>query len=176
MTKWSDLRTNIDAAVKSFYRVDDWYLDTPEPEIQTYPPNRGALFPATDIGIVRSRIGCETSVSVTYEVKYWFTDDLEYHQLPIFSLEALLIGGLGYLVGGGIQGMDGIRIEGSSPGLMVERLENNMPWVCILPLNLRLVGAFEIEEVPSLQSSPSSNSTFEIEVIDLNVDNKLLQS
>lgn len=171
MSSWKNLRQAIDNFYRGYYRIDDWFLDPPDPEAAPlYPPNRGIRYPVTDVRVVRSKIGCEVSATLSYELKYWHSPLLEYHQLPLVELEVLLLNGLMLATNGAIEGTDGLRIETNSPGVIVDRADRNIPWLTTLPFNLDVVGAFEIEDALSLQPANSSASTFSVDEILLQIE------
>lgn len=159
MAKWSEIRAAIDGSVRAYFSIDEWLLDSPVPSASLYP-NKAISYPATDLVIMKRAAGEDFSARLQYEIQYRVPEDQEYHDIPLYQFESLLLGGIAYVIS---QVPIGSQCTGFSSGVVVERAPSNLEWLLKLPIVFDVTGfSLEPDDTTSIQTPMPTPLPFEI--------------
>lgn len=168
MSKWSEIRQNINDEILNYFRID---LLTPEEADPyagaAYPPNTAIIYPAADLEMVKKASSVELTATLQYEIQYWISEVNIYNQLPLIDLETLLVSGVAHVISTGVEGIIGMTCQ--SEGVTVERGKNNIEWLCKIGLRFSIICYVDEESVPSLQGDPNLPGPVQITQINQNV-------
>lgn len=153
MSKWSEIRQNINDKILNYFRILSLTPEVPDPQAGPYPPNTAVIYPATDMELVKKASSVELSVNLQYDIQYWISKVNIYNQLPLIDLEALLVSGVVHMISTGVEGVIGMSCQSS--GIVVERGQNNIEWNCKISLLFSITCFVDEESVPLLQDDPA---------------------